>query len=67
MFHGIISLGLLVTKYVTKQKVSVTVCLRNTEFRSSRGGSVEMNPTRNHEVVGLILGLTQWIKDLVLP
>ena len=25
-----------------------------------------MNPTRNDEVVGLIPGLAQWIKDLVL-
>ena len=25
-----------------------------------------MNPTRNHEVVGSIPGLTQWVKDLVL-
>ena len=25
------------------------------------------NPTRNHEVVGAILGFTQWVKDLVLP
>ena len=24
------------------------------------------NLTRNHEVVGLIPGLTQWVKDLVL-
>ena len=26
-----------------------------------------MNPTRNHEFVGLIPGLTQWLKDPVLP
>ena len=26
-----------------------------------------MNPTRNHEVEGLIPGLTQWVKDLVMP
>ena len=25
------------------------------------------NPTRNHEVASLIPGLTQWVKDLVLP
>ena len=25
------------------------------------------NPTRNHEVLSLISGLAQWVKDLVLP
>ena len=30
-------------------------------------GAVEMNPSRNHEVVGLIPGLIQWFKDLALP
>ena len=27
----------------------------------------KMNPTRNHEIVGSIPGLTQWVKVLALP
>ena len=30
-------------------------------------GTAEMNPTRNHEVSGWILGLTQWVQDPALP
>ena len=33
---------------------------------SSHRGSAEMNPTRNHEVVGSIPSLAQWVKDMVL-
>ena len=36
------------------------------KFRSSCRGTVEMNPTRTYEVVGLIHGLVQWVKDLTL-
>ena len=34
---------------------------------SSHCGSAETHPTRNQEVTGLIPGLAQWVKDLVLP
>ena len=35
--------------------------------RSSHFGSVVTNPTSIHEDVGLMPGLTQWVKDLALP
>ena len=33
---------------------------------SSRRGTAETNPTRNHEVAGLIPGLAQWVKNQAL-
>ena len=44
----------------------LSLLISKTRFWSSRCGTVEMNPTRNHEVAGLIPGLAQWVKDLVL-
>ena len=29
--------------------------------------TAETNPTRSHEVMGLIPGLAQWVKDLAFP
>ena len=38
----------------------------NWSFRSSHRGATEANPTRNHEIVGLMPGLAQWVKVLAL-
>ena len=40
--------------------------IKDFEVGSSHCGTVETNPTRNHEVVGSIPGLAQWVKDPAL-
>ena len=40
--------------------------LKTEKHRSSCLGTVEMNPSSNHVVVGSFPGLVQWVKDLVL-
>ena len=41
--------------------------LKKERSQSSPCGATEMNPTRNHEVVGSFPGLAQWVKDLAFP
>ena len=51
----------------TTKGLKCSVKKKQKTFRSSRHGAAEMNLTRNHEVAGLIPGLAQCVKDLVLP
>ena len=48
---------------ITKQSLRCTLKMT---WRSSPYGAAETNPARNHEVVGVIPGLAQWVKNLVL-
>ena len=45
--------------------------LKYYQFKVIRGVPVVaqwlMNPTRNHEVAGLVPGLAQWVNNLALP
>ena len=50
-----------------EKKETLYIVGRNVNCGSSHCATAEMNPTRNHEVVGSIPGLTQWVKDLVFP
>ena len=55
------------------EKLNGTVCVLYTHVYKSKTMGVPVmaqwlaNLTRNHEVVGSIPGLTQWVKDPVLP
>ena len=45
-----------------KRKIKSYVLAKLSAFWRSRPGAAEMNPTRNHEVVSLIPGFTQWLR-----
>ena len=44
-----------------------SITFKNCESLHSHYGSAETNLTGIHEDTGLIPGLNQWVKDLVLP
>ena len=50
----------------TSERVGSTISIKKQQDGSSCCGAAEENPTRNHEVVGSIPVLAQWVKDMVL-
>ena len=54
--------------FLLSQPYSWTCISRlNIRIWSSHKGIAKRNPTRNHEIVGLISGLTQSVKNLAVP
>ena len=47
-----------------RNSIYLNHCFKRELSWSSCCGTAEANPTRNHEVVGSVPGLTQWVKDL---
>ena len=56
----------LLAAYGLSAKTVNPQIISNKSLKTKSRGTVEIDPTRNHEVVGSIPGLTQWVKDPVL-
>ena len=59
--------GVWLVTMTVEERVCPLKGLKIRVFWGSRGDAVETSPTRNHEVVGSIPGLVQWITDLAWP
>ena len=60
-------LGLFNYKRRSLDYVKDKIFFKSSTWRSSHGGSAEMNLTSLHEDASSIPGLAQWVKGLALP
>jgi len=48
-------------------EMALTDCILKSVVSEFPSWCMETNPMRNHEVLGSLPGLAQWVKDLALP
>ena len=64
--HNLYVIKIRIASNIQFKKTNVLLNIKMNKW-SSHHGSVQTNLTSIHEDEGLIPGLSQWVKDLVLP